>query len=122
MPQQINCPRCGELSILCQCPSTHAAIPPFVPAPNRRTVAPAPAPAWARAVAEIVIWQYRWLNPGNYPDQPPEMLAWMPVEHPHWQPLASKLQELRDYRFDGKPCYEVRKFVAVADGVGGQKR
>jgi hypothetical protein len=67
-------------------------------------------------MADVALWQYRWTNPGDYPNTAPDMLAWKPVEHPHWQPLEAKLQELRDYRFDGKPCYEVRPLYA-AHGV-----
>jgi hypothetical protein len=71
-------------------------------------------------MAEVVLWQYRWLNPNNEPHHPPEMLAWKEVEHPHWQPLESKLQELRDYRYRGMRCYEVRALGVIdADGVGG---
>jgi hypothetical protein len=69
------------------------------------------------SMAEVVMWQYRWLNPGDMPDQQESMLEWKPVEHPRWQPLEAKLQELRDYRYGGKPCYEVRA-LGVIDAPG----
>jgi hypothetical protein len=70
----------------------------------------------------VVLWQYRWTNPENYPAQDESALAWKPVEHPHWQSLDDRLSELRAYRFDGKPCYEVRSLYAAppAAAQGGQ--
>lgn len=68
-------------------------------------------------MAEVALWQYRWTNPANEPHHPPSMLEWKNVEHPRWQPLESKLQELRSYTFDGKPCYEVRALGVITDGV-----
>ncbi len=70
-------------------------------------------------MAEVALWQYRWTNPGDYPNTTPDMLAWKPVEHPHWQPLESKLQELRNYRANGKPCYEVRALGVIPDAALG---
>jgi len=62
--------------------------------------------------AEPVAWQYRWTNPGNRALQPDEMLEWKPIEHPNWQTLQQEIADLEAYRYDGKPCYEVRKLFA----------
>jgi hypothetical protein len=59
--------------------------------------------------AEPVAWEYRWTNPGNQTPQPDEMLEWKPIEHPNGQTLQEKIADLEAYRYDGKPCYEVRK-------------
>jgi hypothetical protein len=59
--------------------------------------------------AEPVAWEYRWTNPGNQTTQPDEMLEWKPIEHPNGQTLQEKIADLEAYRYDGKPCYEVRK-------------
>jgi len=61
---------------------------------------------------EPVAWQYRWTNPGNRALQPDEMLEWKSIEHPNWQTLQQEIADLEAYRYDGKPCYEVRKLFA----------
>lgn len=81
--------------------------------------------AWNRRATqaqqgEPVMWQHRWLNPAGEPCNPPTRLEWKPVEHPHWQPLEMKLQELRDYRYNGKPCYEVRPLYATPSAPARQ--
>jgi hypothetical protein len=64
-----------------------------------------------RETQEPVAWQYRWLNPADMPDQKPE---WLPIE-PYWnQTVQEKIAELEAYRYNGKPCYEVRALYAVA--------
>jgi hypothetical protein len=64
--------------------------------------------AAAQPAAEPVAWQFRWTNPGNQPDQNPE---WEPIV-PNWnQTMQEKITELEDYRYSGKPCYEVRVLV-----------
>jgi hypothetical protein len=62
--------------------------------------------------AEPVAWEFRWTNPGNQTLQPDEMLEWKPIEHPNWQTLQEKIDDLEAYRYGGKPCYEMRKLYA----------
>ena len=71
-----------------------------------------PAPEVA---AEPALWQYRWANPGNNPDVSLEDMEWREV-------APDRIEELRAYRYDGKPIYEVRALYAhpapaVADSV-----
>lgn len=69
-------------------------------------------------MTEIVMWQYRWLNPGNAPNPPPSMLEWKEVEHRnHSQTMKQRIEELRDFRYDGKPAYEVRALGVITPGV-----
>jgi hypothetical protein len=69
---------------------------------------------------EIAMWQYRWTNPANEQDEYSLETAakWEAVEpRDYIQTLDQRLEELRSYRFDGKPCYEVRALGVIADGV-----
>lgn len=70
-------------------------------------------------MAEIVLWQYRWLNPGDDPNPPPSMLEWQEVKpwNPHMQTVEQRVEELRDFRYRGKPAYEVRALGVIPAGV-----
>jgi hypothetical protein len=89
---------------------------------RRRTISCATADELAAFIAahtrkvledvEPVEWQFRWTNPRNEPHQPPEMTAWEPVRpRDRLQTLQQRIEELRYYTVDGKPCYEVRALV-----------
>ena len=68
----------------------------------------------AQPQAEPVAWQFRWTNPGVNPNVSPEELEWRAVDQPSpFYSLESRLADLREYRFDGKPCYEVRPLYAA---------
>ena len=64
---------------------------------------------------EPVMYQYRWLNPGDKPDQPESELEWKLVEvrNVYTDTIANRIDELRGYRFNGKPVYEVRPLYAA---------
>jgi len=64
---------------------------------------------------EPVMYQYRWLNPGDNPDQPESELEWKLVEvrNVYTDTIANRIDELRGYRFSGKPVYEVRPLYAA---------
>lgn len=69
----------------------------------------------AAPAQEPVMWQYRWTNPGNDQDQASldEAAKWEHVEpRDYIQTLDQRLEELRSYRYKGKPCYEVRALYA----------
>lgn len=72
---------------------------------------------WAsnEPVQEPVLYQYRWLNPGNNPNDHCEA-EWTLVEprNPHMDTVHDRIQELEAYRYDGKPVYEVRALYAAA--------
>jgi hypothetical protein len=71
-------------------------------------------------MAEVVLWQYRWLNPANDPNAPLSMLEWKEVTPwTHAQSMEQRIQELRDFRYDGKPAYEVRALGVIPAGVPG---
>ena len=61
-----------------------------------------------------VLWQYRWANPGNNPDVSLEDMEWREVapDDPKMQTLEARIEELRFYRYNGKPIYEVRALYA----------
>jgi hypothetical protein len=91
-------------------PVTGKEIDPWVtpiyaapPAPGQQAVEP----------QEVVLWQYRWTNPGNDPHRSKEAMKWKPVDHPHWQPIEKRLEELHVANFNGTPCYEVRALVVA---------
>ena len=64
---------------------------------------------------EVVMYQYRWTNPGNAPGQMESMLAWQEVQ-PAWnQTFENKCDELRGYRYSGKVVYEVRSLYATKE-------
>ena len=68
----------------------------------------------AQPQAEPVAWQFRWTNPGVNPNVSPEELEWRAVDQPSpFYSLESRLADLREYRFAGKPCYEVRPLYAA---------
>lgn len=71
-------------------------------------------------MAEVALWQYRWLNPAG-DNVPPSMLEWKEVQpwNPRMQTVEQRVQELRAFRYDGKPTYEVRALGVIPDGVGG---
>ena len=69
-------------------------------------------------VAEVALWQYRWTNPANEPNHSPSMSAWEEVKPRNAiQTMEQRLNELRSYRYDGKPCYEVRALGVIPAGV-----
>lgn len=70
--------------------------------------------AIAAPTPEPVAWQFRWTNPGNNPSVDPSEIEWKTVAPKY--PMTSiedTLANLRAYRFDGKPCYEVRALYAA---------
>jgi len=69
----------------------------------------------AQQAQEPVMYQYRWLNPGDNPDQPESELEWKLVEvrNVYTDTIANRIDELRGYRFSGKPVYEVRPLYAA---------
>jgi hypothetical protein len=71
------------------------------------------AAAPAVQAPEVALWQVRWTNPGNDPHRTSEC-QWEEVNPRHGQTLEQRLDELRSYRSDGKPCYEVRPLYAAA--------
>jgi hypothetical protein len=60
---------------------------------------------------EVALWQWRWMNPGNDPNPGPDV-EWKTVEPRPGQSLEERLDELRSYRYCGKPCYELRPLFA----------
>ncbi|HEY8877776.1 MAG TPA: hypothetical protein VIN03_09455 [Roseateles sp.] len=69
---------------------------------------PVPAP-------EPVAWQVRWTNPGDNPNVSEDETAWKPVDTSlsRGQTMDERLNELRGYRFNGRPSYEVRPLYAA---------
>ncbi|HTH11649.1 MAG TPA: hypothetical protein VMA55_18915, partial [Acidovorax sp.] len=64
--------------------------------------------------AEPALWQSRWLNPTGA-DVHPTQLAWQEIKP--WiagQTLQERVAELRDFRWEGRPAYEVRALVVAA--------
>lgn len=79
---------------------------------ERRGATPSQALPVAAGEA-VALWQFRWTNPGDYPNQSEDALAWKDViPESRLQTMESRLNELRGYQFDGKPCYEVRSLYA----------
>lgn len=70
-------------------------------------------------MADVALWQYRWTNPAGDTNVPPSMLAWKEVEpwNPHMQTLEQRIEELRSFRYNGKPAYEVRALGVIPPGV-----
>ena len=82
-----------------------------------------PSAQTATPQSEAVAWQVRWTNPGNNPDAHDEKLLWGPVEpfrHVD-QTMEQKVAELRAYRYNGKPCYEVRALYAAPPSSDGRE-
>ena len=68
-------------------------------------------------MVEVALWQYRWVNPGDETNITPDMVAWVELKPRNpLQTMEQRLDEIRGYRYEGKPCYEVRA-LAVIDGV-----
>ena len=65
--------------------------------------------------AEPVLWQYRLANPGDEDNE------WREVKlrNPYTDTLAMRVEELRGYTYNGKPCYEVRALVVAAPQPDG---
>lgn len=63
-----------------------------------------------KAVGEVVLYQYRWLNPTNKHCEPASMLDWKLVElrNPYTDTIEGQVRELEAYRYQGMPVYEVR--------------
>ena len=62
----------------------------------------------AISATEPVHYEFQWTNPGNLTGQPESMLVWARVE-PRWNgTVQQKVDELRAYRYGGKPIYRVR--------------
>lgn len=63
-----------------------------------------------RLRGEPVLWQYRWTNPGGYPNITPEELEWQEVKpwNHRIQTIEQRVEELRAFTYNGKPAYEVR--------------
>ncbi len=64
----------------------------------------------------VALWQYRWTNPGGNIDAAPEDTAWKEVQvtNVHMQTMEDRLKELRAYRYNDRPMYEVRALYAGA--------
>lgn len=54
-------------------------------------------------------WQYRWTNPGDNPNVPPEETDWKPASPRAFESMEAHLNELRSYRYNGRPCYVASK-------------
>jgi len=67
------------------------------------------------AQPEPVLYQYRWLNPANNPDDA-GLMDWKLVEprNPHMDTVQDLTKELEAYRYEGKPVYEVRALYTTA--------
>lgn len=66
----------------------------------------------APVVGDVVEWQYRWLNPEEYKDQPASLLQWeRVVPRLKQQSTENRLDELLAYRSHGKACYEIRALI-----------
>ena len=61
----------------------------------------------AQSSDEPVHYEYRWLNPADQKHQADEQ-EWKRVEPNTFGTIADKVQELENYRYSGKPVYEVR--------------
>ena len=61
---------------------------------------------------EPVKFEFRWTNPDGLPDVLGGMLRWKPIEESTYSP-----EELMQFRFKGKPCYEVRALYTKSQPV-----
>lgn len=70
---------------------------------------------------EPVMWQSRWTNPGDYPNQAPEQLEWKEIK-PYMlgQTLAQRIEELRAFRYQDKAAYEVRALCVLGAPDSGE--
>jgi len=64
---------------------------------------------------EPVLYQYRWLNPANNPDDA-GLMDWKLLEprNPHMGTVQAHIKELESYRYGVKPIYEVRSLYTPA--------
>jgi len=62
---------------------------------------------------EPVLYQYRWLNPNNNPDDV-GLMDWKLLEprNPYMGTVQDRIDELEAYRYEGKVVYEVRALYA----------
>lgn len=65
---------------------------------------------------EPVLYQYRWLNPANNPDEEEHTIEWKEVKpyNPYVGTVLSEVANLEAYRYNGKPVYEVRGLVPAS--------
>ena len=68
----------------------------------------------AAPALEPVAWQFRWTNPSGNPDVGPQEIDWKPlIPRSALMSIEDEVADLLAYRFDGKPCYEVRSMYAA---------
>lgn len=81
---------------------------------------------WAAALApaaqaEPVAWRYRHILNTLNPAVPEAITEWRPVEpRDCLQTLEQRIAELRAYRYDGRPCYEVQALYAAPSNPPAQ--
>lgn len=64
--------------------------------------------------AEPVRWEFRWTNPDDDPSRHAESLVWKGVV-PSWnQTMEMACAELLRYRWNDRPCYEVRALGVIS--------
>jgi len=70
----------------------------------------------APAAVPVALWQYRWTNPGDHPHPDANDLAWkeVRVREGSMQTMEQRINELRAYRYNDRPSYEVRALYAGA--------
>ena len=124
---QLGCDPDEAISYLCQQANAESinssliqrlreCLPTAADGPDHRTYCTVLGEDLRAAVEELsrqaeavpVAFEYRWTNPGDYEDQPDSMLEWKRVEPSITRTVAETIADLKGYRHDGKPCYEVR--------------
>ena len=58
-------------------------------------------------------WEFRWLNPANKQIVAPSELAWKTVNSKGMRSEKEVLEDLKTYRYQGKPVYELRPLFAT---------
>ena len=58
-------------------------------------------------------WEFRWLNPANQQNVAPSELAWKTVNSKGMRSEKEVLEDLKTYRYQGKPVYELRPLFAT---------
>ncbi len=66
----------------------------------------------AQPVHTPVMWQYRWLNPGDNPDHT-IMMGWKTLVPEGNQDPLGKVRELEAYRYGGRKVYGVRALGVI---------
>ena len=62
---------------------------------------------------EAARWEFRWLNPANKQNVAPSELAWKTVNSKGMLSEKEVLEDLKTYRYQGKPVYELRPLFAT---------